>query len=164
MEIAGPERRRASALPLGSLVFNTGAKPQGAQAARQGQVRSRRPGGRALDTGPAAQPAFLLASRIKRGHRRVAASRHFTNGAFVASIDLEYERPALNLLVTQVVMLKRFVSNGYVVSRPYSHEFNKLIEKCRADVESTAYFIKRVREIIMLGFVFFIIGVVACSH
>ena len=41
-----------------------------AQAARQGEGRGRRAGGRALDPGAAAQPALLLAGRAQRGDRR----------------------------------------------------------------------------------------------
>ena len=45
-----------------------------AQAARQGQGRGRRADRRALDPGPAAQPALLLAGGAERGDPRAARS------------------------------------------------------------------------------------------
>ena len=44
------------------------------QAARQGQGRGRRAGGRALDPGPAAQPEFFSLGRAQPGDRRAAGS------------------------------------------------------------------------------------------
>ena len=96
--------RRQRHLPGDGRPLRRGHHPgPAAQAPRQGQGRSRRAAGRALDPGPAAQPALLLAwprrtcdRRAGGADQRPAVQEDATGRA--AELFEELERPALRPL------------------------------------------------------------------